>query len=89
MNSRPAVGSESCGPMIIVSKGREDAPLREQASDRQCLLLLLLLMPSSPRGRSCQHARAIRRGEGGSGVLSLLLLLMPPLLSRLLSTFRC
>ena len=26
-------------------------------------ILLLLLMPSSPE-RSCQHARAIRRGEG-------------------------
>ena len=34
MNSRPAVGSESCGPMIIVFKGREGAPLLAQASDR-------------------------------------------------------
>ena len=33
VNCRPAVGSESCGPVIIVFEGREDAPLLAQAPD--------------------------------------------------------
>ena len=39
MNCRPAVGSENCGPVIIVFEGREGAPLLSQT-----LLLLLLLL---------------------------------------------
>ena len=33
MNCRPAVGSENCGPVIIVFEGREGAPLLAQAAD--------------------------------------------------------
>ena len=35
MNCRPAVGSENCGPVIIVFEGREGAPLLPQAADTQ------------------------------------------------------
>ena len=34
MDSRPAVDSESCGPVIIVFEGREDSPLLTQADRR-------------------------------------------------------
>ena len=67
MNCRPAVGSENCGPVIIVFGGREGAPLLPQAADTAqtvpALIVVVVVDAILPQ-RSCQHARAIRRGEG-------------------------